>query len=109
MSGYVDEPKDLPEGSPYWYPISQDGYWIIQEREIGRTGCRTTVPGPVLGKRVATALSGALNDAYRRGVMLGWREAATAFVRIGHVDPDAYPRVSKTVDIIDQMGRGKAS
>jgi hypothetical protein len=87
MSGYVDEPKDLPDGSPYWYMVGRNGYWAVDERTTGQTGARCT-SATLASKREATAVTGALNDAYRRGVMLGWREAATAFIRTGHVDPE---------------------
>lgn len=65
--GYADEPKDLPEGSPYWVTYGAYGYTVVHERTVGSTGS-SDVPGPKTTLKLATAVSGALNAAYRRGL-----------------------------------------
>ena len=63
----TDEPTDLPEGSPYWVPYGAYGYWVVHERAVG-SGGTSDVPGPQTTKKLATAVSAALNAAYRRGL-----------------------------------------
>lgn len=65
--GYADEPKDLPEGSPYWVTYGAYGYTVVHERTVGSTGS-SDVPGPKTTLKLATAVSGALNAAYRQGL-----------------------------------------
>lgn len=65
--GYHDEPDDLPVGSPYWMPYGAYGYWVVHERTVGDTSTRD-VSGPQTTKKLAMAVSGALNAAYRQGL-----------------------------------------
>jgi len=66
MTGYPDQPDDLPEGSPYWKVAGRNGYWGVDEREVGVTGSPRTVA--ILSRwSEATEVCAALNAAYRRG------------------------------------------
>lgn len=67
MSGYVDEPDDLPVGSPYWYVGGAYGYWHVEQRTVGETGSSGHTLSPMT-RKLATAVSEALNEAYRRGL-----------------------------------------
>lgn len=64
--GYADEPKDLPEGSPYWAVQGWYGYWIVEQRTVGETGCRGMLSP--LTRKLATSVASELNQTYRRGL-----------------------------------------
>lgn len=80
-SGYPDEPTDLFEGAPYWRALGRNGYWAVDERTVGATGARRTVVA-LTSKSEAHAVSGALNDAYVRGMKDMTRRIAKAIDRL---------------------------